>query len=355
MNLKGGMCVLTQRRYKTLGFDSQSISSADVSDVVSDWSEVEDNSKNDNDTDSDNNDNMSNSVYSKQNDNINSSLNNTNNTNSANNNNNNNNDDDDDDDDDNSNKDDSHQHNPKNELSRENNQNASKNDNSENNKNNSHEERDEDVDNEDSGEEVYDSIPTVVNLFISHPNINLAIDAIESVMLENEGPWNIEKALNVFVTFAYEKNIQNRTTLKSTLIHSHEENDEECEILDSDTNVIERRTTQTLSKSKIRHFVDHLYQQNFVPFLAKVGIQTSSETHYVWKWNPTFSLNFVDQVYISSFRTLTREGTVAYSQTFLYLFPKLFLLFDSRAETSLSRVYTNLHTSLLTKGHNELI
>jgi hypothetical protein len=167
--------------------------------------------------------------------------------------------------------------------------------------------------------EDFDDMVEAAALFFTHPNITTAIDDLESVFLGNESPWNIERAVEAFVRLIEYKN---RSGTSKT----------------------------TLSKSQIRGHVLHLYKHAFVPILEKLGIQTSGENSYAWKWHPEFSIEYVDNVYIPAFRSLTQDGSIPHTQTFLTLFPKLFMLHDNTTDSSLHQVYARIKSRLEYKG-----
>ncbi len=167
--------------------------------------------------------------------------------------------------------------------------------------------------------EDFDDMVEAAALFFTHPNITTAIDDLESVFLGNEAPWNIEQAIEAFVKLIEYKNRANSSKT-------------------------------TLSKSQIRGHVLHLYKHAFVPIVEKLGIQTSGENNYIWKWHPDFCIEYVDNVYIPAFRSLTQDGSIPHTQTFLTLFPKLFMLHDNTTDRSLHQVYSRIKSRLEYKG-----
>lgn len=122
-----------------------------------------------------------------------------------------------------------------------------------------------------------------------------------------------------------------------------------------------------LSKARVERLVKKMYQEKAVPFLEAVGIVISRDDD-IYRWrlvlplllplfihplltpfvssplifqHEEFHEFYLHHVAIVGFRHLTTEGEVAHSREFLQLFPRLFMLSDSRTATSVSLVFAS--------------
>jgi len=160
-------------------------------------------------------------------------------------------------------------------------------------------------------------LPPAISLFFSHIDITNTIDQLESVVLDKQGHWSIERAIHTLINLVMNRNVS--------------------------------KMSESPSRSEIKDYVLHLYSTRFKPFLKALGIRLSGENEFVWKWEDNV-LDYCDMMYITMFRNLTENGNVSHSRTFIQLFPKLFLLADSGAASSVSRIENRIRGVLTKKG-----
>jgi hypothetical protein len=94
------------------------------------------------------------------------------------------------------------------------------------------------------------------------------------------------------------------------------------------------------------------YNAQFAPFLAHMGIATggSGERALEWRWLDAMPLEFVDQVYVTWFRTLTDDGAQGGGVQLAQLMPELTGCSDSHADAQLAGAFDHIVARLHRKG-----